>query len=276
VAEALSRLPLDPPRRLAAYANACANNPHAFDPSEDQGRLFLAGLFDLQSAGGDSDLSLPDRLTASQRRQLYARVGLLTETVSPTVAVYGLRGAIRLDGLADPVVQGNDPGPHILPLRRLLGWNSARAATPQVWIVENPVVFEDLIDRLDGVSDPRNLPTLICTSGWPSDAGWRLLELLQAGDPATELFYSGDFDLAGLRIAAAVQNRFATRFRAWRLSAADYRQADREGGVAASAEELAQLASLAPSFPDLVAAMRMAGRWAYQEALMATLATDLL
>lgn len=65
-------------------------------------------------------------------------------------------------------------------------------------------------------------------------------------------------------------------FRPWRFSAADYRQADRESGVAASAEDLAQLTSLAPLFPDLVEAMQEAGRWAYQEALTNVLGEDIL
>ena len=276
VAEALSRLPLDPPRRLAVYANDCTGDPHAFDPGEENGRLLLVGLYDLQSDNREGDLAPPDRLTAAERRHLYARSGLLTETVSPTVVVYGLSSAIRLDGRAESSVPVDEPGPHVFPLRRLLTWQTALAATPRVWIVENPVVFEDLVDRLDADSERQTWQTLICTSGWPSDAGWRLLELLDSSDAAIEFCYSGDFDLAGLRIAAAVQKRFPARFRPWRLSAADYRRADRDSGVVASAEDLSQLVGFAPLFPDLVEAIQQAGRWAFQEALVDVLSDDLL
>jgi len=277
VAAALSVLPLEQPRRLAVFANDLTGNPHALDSAEEMGRLFLAGLLDLHGAEVSLTGSPPERLAAAERRLLYANVGILAETISPTVAAHNLVGARRLNGSADPFVSGQNPALQVLPLRRLLEWSSARAAAPDVFVVENPVVFEDLLDQLEpAAATGQPVPTLICTAGWPSDAGWRLLDLLQRGDESVRFRYSGDFDLAGLRIAAAVQKRFPTRFRPWHLSAADYRQADRDGGIPASPEDLAQLAGLESLFPDLVAAMQETGRWAYQEAITRLLLGDLL
>jgi uncharacterized protein (TIGR02679 family) len=275
VARALTSLPLDPPRRLAVLANELTGNPHALDSSEELGRLFLAGLLDLPGAPLSLTSTPAERLSAAERRQLYASVGILTETVSPTVAVFNLAGATSLRGADDPVIAAGRPTLQVLALRQLLGWRAAQSADSDVYVLENPVVFEDLLDRLESRLATDAVPTIICTSGWPSDAGWRLLDLIHDANFGVKFHYSGDFDLAGLRIAAAVQKRLPDAFRAWRLGADDYRAADRDGGVAA-AEDLAQLASLEPLFPDLVAAIREAGRWAYQEAIVERLAGDVV
>jgi uncharacterized protein (TIGR02679 family) len=276
VALALTLLPLDPPRRLAILATDLTGDPHALDASGELGRLFLVGLLDLHGASLDLANTPSERLSAGERRQLYARAGILTETISPTVAAYNLVAATRLDGSVDPLFAQGRPALRVLALRQLLGLHAVNAASSDVYVVENPVVFEDLLDRLESATTTQRAPTVVCTSGWPSNAGWRLLDLIQAADPAVRFHYSGDFDLAGLRIAGAVQLRFPEAFRPWRLGAADYRVADREGGVAATPEDLAQLASLEPLFPDLVAAMSETGRWAYQEAIVQMLVGEVV
>jgi len=274
VAAALSQLPLGEPRRLAVFANDLAGSPHALDPDQEAGRLLTLGLLDLYGAEAEIDASAGERLSAADRRQLYAHAGLLSETVSSTVAVYNLAAAARRDGSQDPRVTG-PPTLQILPLRSLLQWSSVRSALPDVFIVENPAVFEDLVDALEREEQAAGTPTLICTAGWLNLAAWRLLDLLVSTGDVAHFFYSGDFDLAGLRIAGSVRTRYLDRFQPWRLTAEDYRLADRDEGTTASAEELRQLAGLSPDFPDLVPVIQEAGRWAYQEAITTFLLDDL-
>ena len=274
VARALSRLPLQEPRRLAAFANDLAGNPHAFDPDQEAGRLLLYGLLDLFGSETGIETMAGERFSAADRRALFERVGLLSETVSSTVVVFNLAGATDPNGAPDPRLAG-PPFVEVLPLRRLLTWGSVSVSSADVFLVENPVVFEDLADALEPIANDVAIPTLVCTAGWLNAAAWRLLDLCLASDAAARFWYSGDFDLAGLRIAASLAARYPDNFRPWRLGASDYRMALREAGTIASRADLHQIASLAPIFSDLVDAIQETGRWAYQEALTAPLLEDL-
>lgn len=282
VADALDRLPLPEPRRLAVFANELAGDPHTFDFGTEAGRLLttaLVDLFGLDLFGKELGLASPraKRLSAGARRQLYERVGVFPEGVSSTVAVYGLAEATRCDGEPDMLLAGSRPDVLVLPLRRLLGWKRASPGGPEVYVVENPTVFEDLVDALDGaIARGEHPPVVVCTAGWPSLAAWRLLDLLVAGRPNCVLHYSGDFDLGGLRIAAAVRGRQAERFRPWRMDPESYHTALRGESGAMSEGELRQLAALRSALPQLVEAMLATGRSAYQEAIESFLIGDLL
>ena len=302
VARALARLPLDEPRRLAVFADECLGNPHALDPTEEAGRLFVQALLDV-APDPDADAarlspvpllseqgswerppsfradgtSRESRVTAAtlstaERGRLYEVFGLLVDTLSPTVAAFNLREAIWTNGARETFPPGVLD---VLPLRRLLAWRSLRAAGERVFVVENPVVFEEILDPLEPkVAAGEDVPTVLCTSGWPSAAGLRALDLIVRGDGEIQLAYSGDFDLAGLRIAASLSRRYPSAFRPWRLSADDYLAALRPTSPAASPSDLDALATLQPSFPDLISAIQSAGRWAYQEAIATRLIDD--
>ena len=274
VAKALSHLPLQEPRRLAAFANDLAGHPHAFDPDQEAGRLLLYGLLDLFGSAAGIESSAGERLSAADRRALFEQVGLLSETVSSTVVVFNLIAATHPDGTPEPRQAGR-PLVEVLPLRELLRRSSVSAASTDVFLVENPVVFEDLVDALEVATNDIPTPTVVCTAGWLNAAAWRLLEMFVAADAAVRFWYSGDFDLAGLRIAASLAARYPDRFRPWRLGAADYRMSLRDAGTAATKADLRQLESIAPLFPELVVALGVAGRWAFQEALTASLLEDL-
>ena len=88
------------------------------------------------------------------------------------------------------------------------------------------------------------------------------------------LYYSGDFDIKGLQIAAYLQARYAGRCRLWRFDNDAYKVALQNGGVAASANELVMLRTLPPEFATLVQAMQERGMWAYQEGITQLLAMD--
>lgn len=270
VASALARLPLSEPRRLAAFANDLVGNPHAFDPDAEAGRLLFLALADLFGEELGLDPLAASRMSAAERRALGKRVGLLGETISSSVVVYGLRSATLRDGELDQAVAV--PRLQVLPLRRLVSWRAARGFGDRVFVVENPVVFEDLIDRLEGGTDA---PTLICTAGWPSLAASRLLDLLVAGG-TRQICYSGDFDLAGLRIAAALCQRHPDQLVFWRWSPDDYHAATRVDTTPASPSDLRALDVLSDAFPDLVPLIQASGRWAYQEGLIPLLLKDLV
>lgn len=274
VATALSRLPLANPRRLAVFANEVAGNPHAFDPDQEAGRLLTLALLDLHGVAAEIDVSGGDRLAAADRRALFEHVGLLGETISSIVAVYNLGSITYRAGSTECHLVGQ-PLLQVLPLRSLVDCSVVRPSSPDSFIVENPVVFEDLIDSLESRGMGRAAPTLICTAGWLNLAAWRLLDLLAGASDSRYFFYSGDFDLAGLRIAGSLRTRYPDRFRPWRLTPDDYRVACRDEGTPASAEDLRLLSGLSTDFPDLVQSMLDVGQWAYQEAITPLLFADL-
>ena len=83
----------------------------------------------------------------------------------------------------------------------------------RVSICENPAVLRRAAAELGAGSAP-----LLCTEGRPSAAFHQLADAAVRG--GGELRYHGDFDWAGLAIAASVMDRHGAR--PWRMGAADY------------------------------------------------------
>ena len=290
VAHALDQLPqADTPERLALFAQRTSGDPHMLDADRAAGRLFLYALADLaRNATGstpesnDTDDGFLDASSEvpkdrEQALRMYADVGLLVDTISSNVAIFNLAGAVYCDGTPDALVQAAVERVLLLPLRQLLEWQSVVPAQADIYVFENPQVFEEVIVGLSRQGDNDGnepLPTLVCTSGWPSTAALKLLQMLVDQSPDNRLYYSGDFDLKGLQIAASLMARYAGRCYPWRFDVESYAFALRAGGVAANRVELAGLSALPEVFDSLVMAMREKGLWAYQEGIVRLLAED--
>ena len=312
VVSALDQLPSSrSPERLALFAQRISGDPHTFDPDRAEGRLFRHALVDLVSlSDGASPL---DRVPPPD---LFANAGLLVDTISSNIAVFNLAGAIYHNGILDPLPQAAGERVLLLPLRQLLEWQSAQPATADIYVFENPQVFEEVIAGLTRSNSGKTLPTLVCTSGWPSTAAIMLLDLLltpqaskqapqqgfdlpalqapqqddrkgipvpQTGFPyytsqvqevANQLYYSGDFDLAGLKIATYLVERYPGRCHLWRFDSESYVKALHDKGVPANSADLAALSNLPEIFAPLVAVMQEKGKWAYQEGITRLLLED--
>jgi len=304
IVHALDQLPSSgKPQRLAVFAQRTSGDPHALDPDTPAGRLFLLALHDLipscgqtekiggQQApsvysGGDHVTSSINRLSTNPMRvpqtlslyggrpgsaDLYAEAGLLVDTISSHVAVFNLAGAVYSNGILDqlPAIAGKRV--LLLPLRQLLEWQSILPARADIYVLENPQVFEELIPiaELDGP-----LPTIVCTSGWPSMAALRLLDLLLAQSSDNVLHYSGDFDLKGLQIAAYLMARYPERCHPWHFDPDDYAVAMQAGGSIARTNELNLLNALPDAFASLIVTMQEKKKWAYQEGIVHLLTQD--
>jgi uncharacterized protein (TIGR02679 family) len=281
IAHLLDQLPRPAaPERLALFAQRTSGDPHALDPGRATGRLFLLALGDLAGmldhgdlysnhpgeTGGalDTSASLQDR---AQELHLYTRGGLLVDTISSNVAVFNLAGATYRDGTPDPLPQAAGARVLLLPLRQLREWQSVVPKQADIYVVENPQVFEEMILGSDR--------TLVCTSGWPSVAALTLLDLLLAASPNHHLHYSGDFDLKGLQIASALMARYPGRCHPWHFDAGSYEVALRSDGVPARTSELDMLNTLPQDFAPLVAMMQEKQVWAYQEGITQLLIDDI-
>jgi uncharacterized protein (TIGR02679 family) len=298
IANLLDRLPHPfAPERLALFAQRTSGDPHILDPDRPPGRLFLLALHDLkrnqqhddapQPFSFDEQLEetgeMPSPIDTSsiptspqdriQELELYSDAGLLVDTISSNVAVFNLAGAICLDDAPDPLLQAAGARVLLLPLRQIFAWKSAMPQQPDIYVVENPQVFEEITAQ-PGLD--RTFPTVICTSGWPSAAALKLLDLLLDASPHNRLHYSGDFDIKGLQIAAYVLARYPDRCHLWRFDSDSYAVALQSGGVQARESDLSSLNTLPAIFASLAATMQQQKKWAYQEGIAKLLAPDVV
>jgi uncharacterized protein (TIGR02679 family) len=268
IASILDHLPpSDQPERLALFAQRTSGDPHALDANRAAGRLFLLALNDL--AGTTMGTTLRGR---ELELQLYTGAGLLVDTISSSVAVFNLDGAFDASGRPDSLLQEAGKRVLLLPLRQLFAWERVLASCPAVYVFENPQVFEAVIAALD-LTMP--LPTLICTSGWPSVAAMTLLDRLVTEPEKVHLHYSGDFDLKGLQIAAHLLARYPGRCHPWHFDLEAYTLALQSDGIPARPNDLNLLNALPETFAPLISAMQEQQKWAYQEGITPLLAADI-
>jgi uncharacterized protein (TIGR02679 family) len=276
VAALLNQLP-DPtsPERLALFAQRTSGDPHSLDPGRPAGRLFLQALSDL--AGESPALPSQGRV---QELYLYQSVGLLVDTISSNVAAFHLAGATNIDGSPDPMIVVAGARILLLPLCQLLQWRTIASAASDIYVIENPQVFEEVIANLQDGNNTGNTqrqalaPTIICTSGWPSVAALTLLDLLLSATPVNHLHYSGDFDVKGLQIAAYLMERYLGRCFPWHIDAEAYTLALQADGIPARERDLEMLDALPATFTSLVEKMQIQGKWAYQEGIAQLLIAD--
>ncbi|MFF9588616.1 TIGR02679 family protein [Streptomyces sp. NPDC014646] len=201
VCTALRALPAVPVVSLSAFAARVLGWAHALDDGTPLATITLSGARALSG--------FHEGQGAEWRRDAWASVGLLRDELSSTVLTLNLRGTPALDRLAE------EGEPCVLTLRQLTRKPPAVAA-PMVRICENPTVLAAAADVLGPACPP-----LVCLQGQPSAAALTLLRGLHAN--GATLYYHGDFDWGGLRIADVLRRRVP--WRPWRFTAADYRAA---------------------------------------------------
>ncbi|MGP4095421.1 TIGR02679 family protein [Nonomuraea sp. KM90] len=238
-------------RPLAAVAADVTGDPHALDEGTRLSALVLKALSILY------DVPAPEG--AEARRALWERAGVACDALSTTVLVAGLRPSG--DEPLARVLRIWDGRPSVITLAQLQDVRELRPAEPDAWVVENPTVLA-LAHQRFGTS----CPPMICTSGWPNSAVIRLLRSL----PGVRLHYHGDFDGAGLRIAAYTMAK--TGAVPWRMSAGDYLRALADGPASGPAP--GQVTD-APWDPGLAPAMRSRGLAVPEERVAERLLDDL-
>lgn len=247
-ATALSSLPVEPAVSLPTFASQLLGEAHALDDGTPLCTLTLSGARALTG--------FPDGSGAQWRREAWASVGLLRDELSSTVLTLNLRGTPALDWMAEA------GEPAVLTLRQLTRCPPL-SASPTVWICENPAVLAAAADTHGADSAP-----LVCLQGQPSAAALTLLRHLHA--LGAHLYYHGDFDWGGLRIAAALLRRVP--WSPWRYTAADYRAAV---GTLPAGPPLTGVRAEAPWDPELAGALEGAGVRVEEEAVLDDLLSDL-
>lgn len=237
-------------KELAAIA---AGGAHELDDGSPVAQVVLRAL------AAEAGEPLP--ASASARRRLWERFGVLADAVSTTCLTLGLRStggaatAQRLELAADT----GDPV-HLTP------WDLSRAELRivpgvPVLVCENPRVLEAVAQTHGG-----QVP-VVCTAGQPALVVLDVLRRLS--DAGALLRYHGDFDWPGI----AITNRLIAEFgvQPWLMSAEHYLAALAGGGPA----RLSLTGNpVDPGWDDeLGAAMRHHGVAVHEEAVLRDLLT---
>lgn len=247
--------------RLAVLSAQATSNPHALDSGTLCGRLFLYLLAFSSGKGAPEN--------TEQRDHLYYENGILCDSISSLVTQEGLVLCVRAQKEEHPAYRLFRENREIctLSLSNLSGLTGVRSPSGRAYIVENEMVFTQLCDRSAQFHSP-----LICTSGQPSVAALRLLDLLAAED--TQLFYSGDFDGKGLSIAAQLCRRYPASLRPWRMAPGDYDQCRSDVELSEPSRSLLQGCS-GTALEASAEAVKQLGLVGYQELLLFQLERDL-
>jgi uncharacterized protein (TIGR02679 family) len=238
---------------LPVLAQRTLSDPHALDGGRVPGLVLRALAIESE---------LPDPLDTEQRRAVWEVAGVVCDELSSSVLVAGLApegDSFLANTLRAAKAEGEAVAVTLAQLRKARMTFPPRELT--VSVVENPSVMQAALDRFGSA-----VPPLVCVSGRLHVAARTLLRTLTAS--GFDLRYHGDFDPAGISIAADVITRLGAR--PWRMNAADYL------GALAAGPAIDPAAVPATPWDDrLVEAMRRESVAVFEEAVLDDMLKDL-
>lgn len=240
---------------LAVFAAQAAGNPHFFDDNTLAGNLLTAFLRDYFRFGYEDDLS-----EAENRSKVLFKAGLIKDTLSNDVIVYGIRGRC-VDGSLHQGMEGflHQKEPVKLSLLTLANLEETftNSIDRRVYIVENPAVFSILTSRFPEKA-------FICSYGQIRRAVFMLLDLF---DKNTVFSYAGDFDPEGLLIAERLKKRYGERLTFWKYEPEMYIKYVSEEKL--TNQRIKKLDGVRDAaLLKIAELMREEGRAAYQESML--------
>ena len=192
---------------LAVFSAEISGNPHYFDQGTTAGQLLVHGMCYA------AQTEYPEN--AHQWRELLLSGGKVPDNISSIVHIYGLRLQVR--GEWHPAYDSFFSlwEPCAVTMENLQELTAVQPTGDKVYIVENEMVFSYLLKHLE----QKNV-TLLCTSGQLRSAAVKLMSFLL--DSRAEIYYSGDTDPDGIRIADRLWKKYGDRIHVWRMSEEDY------------------------------------------------------
>lgn len=192
---------------LAVFSAEISGNPHYFDQGTTAGQLLVHGMCYA------AQTEYPDN--AHQWRESLLSGGIVPDNISSIVHIYGLRLQVR--GEWHPAYDSFCSlwEPCAVTMENLQELTAVQPTGDKVYIVENEMVFSYLLKHLE----QKNV-TLLCTSGQLRSAAVKLMSFLL--DSGAEIYYSGDTDPDGIRIADRLWKKYGDRIHVWRMSEEDY------------------------------------------------------
>ena len=192
---------------LAVFSAEISGNPHYFDQGTTAGQLLVHGM--CYATRTDYPENAP------RWRELLLSNGIVPDNISSIVHIYGLRLQIDSDWHLAYDAFCRRQEPCAVTMENLQELTAVQPTGDKVYIVENEMVFSYLLKHLE----QKNV-TLLCTSGQLRSAAVKLIPfLLNSG---AEIYYSGDIDPDGIRIADRLWRKYGDRIHVWRMSKEDY------------------------------------------------------
>lgn len=241
-------------KKIAQFAAEVSGNPHYFDIGTE-GEKWLTMVLNRMSGTSTKSNS------AEARTDLYFKYGLIRDTLSNHTFCYQIDSFVAEDEVHLGINGYNQMDePHIVTLESLSLLMSVKCHNQRVYVAENPTIFHNLITERSN----KQALSLMCTNGQLTVASLLLLDLI-AKSGAT-IYYSGDFDPEGLRIADRLKERYGSQLKFWRYSEADYHAALSKEVISAS--RITKLNGLKDSsLQTLADTIRKVGYSAYQESI---------
>jgi uncharacterized protein (TIGR02679 family) len=242
------------PAQLAELASTITGDTRALGHGTALGTLVLRALA--------FRLGTERPRTTDERRDLWDRNGIIVDDLASRVLVLNLTagGSPLGEWLTSAKAHGI---PFYVTLHQLVTQPVTVAPRQRVHVCENPAVLRRAAAELGARARP-----LICTEGPPSTAFHRLAKAVTGAHG--ELSYHGDFDWHGVAIATGIMARHGAR--PWRLAAADYEAAVKQGAESAT---LAGTRRPTPWDAALGETMAAHGQAVYEESVAGQLIADL-
>lgn len=244
---------------LAVFSAEISGNPHYFDQGTTAGQLLVHGV--CYAARTD----YPEN--AHQWRELLLSNGIVPDNISSIVHIYGLR--LQIGGDWHPAYDAfcRRQEPCAVTMENLQELTAVQPTGDRVYIVENEMVFSYLLKHLE----QKNV-TLLCTSGQLRSAAVKLISFLL--DSGAEIYYSGDIDPDGIRIADRLWRKYGDRIRVWRMSRRDYERSLSEEVIGnISMKKLETVEN--PILRETAGEVRKKKRAGYQENILKELLEDI-
>lgn len=244
---------------LAVFSAEVSGNPHYFDQGTTAGQLLVYGICYA------TEKCYPEN--AHQWRELLLSNGIVPDNISSIVHIYGLRLQVAGDWHPAYDVFCRRQEPCAVTMENLQELTAVQPTGDKVYIVENEMVFSYLLKHLE----QKNV-TLLCTSGQLRSAAVKLIPFLLDG--GAEIYYSGDIDPEGIRIADRLWRKYGERIHVWRMSEEDYEKSLSEEEIGSiSMKKLETVEN--PVLRETAKEIRKRKRAGYQENILKDLLEDM-
>ncbi len=244
---------------LAVFSAEVSGNPHYFDMGKPAAQLLTHAIC------YQNVCEYPQN--AQEWRKCMADVGIISDNIGSMVHVYGLQ--IETKGGIHEAYEAfcKIKEPYVITGENLKNITKVSAAKQKVYVVENEMVFLYLLEQLKNQEI-----SCLCTSGQLRVAAFQLLELLI--ESGTTIYYSGDLDAEGMRIADRLWQRYDASVHLWRMDEKDYMNSI--SNECLSEKQLASLSQLKnPQLQKTAKLVSKEKRAGYQENILEILVEDL-
>ncbi|KYH35068.1 hypothetical protein CLTEP_10610 [Clostridium tepidiprofundi DSM 19306] len=192
---------------IALFSSNITKDSHYFDIGTVCGNLLMHAICCIL------DVAYPEN--AEKINEILYSVGIMRDELSNTTITYGLKAYTDCKEHFGFKSFYDYKEPLIVSLKNLNKIDTVKVNNNRVFVFENPTVLVGVMEKTKHI-----YPSLICTSGQINICSLVLLDKIVRGGAV--IYYSGDFDPEGLKIADKLKRRYKDKLVLWRYSIEDY------------------------------------------------------